>query len=245
MQPVIELEHVTKQYNLAYSLKGGFRNIIFHLPTALKQLKTEQYVALKHITFSVQKGESVGLIGRNGSGKSTLLGLIAGVLYPTSGRVIVRESVSPLLELGGGFHPDMTGRENIILNGVLMGMTKKFVKSRLNAIIEFSELDEFIDQPIRTYSSGMLSRLGFSVVTQLTPSLMIIDEVLAVGDERFREKCYAVIEDFKRNGTTILFVSHSAPEVERICDRAIWIDNHSIRMDGDSHSVIAAYQSFQ
>jgi len=241
MSPVITFENVSKHYRLPYALNGGLRNILFHLPTTWKTLNTHRFTALDNISFAIKEGESVGIIGRNGSGKSTMLGLIAGVFPPSSGRIEVKERVSPMLELGGGFHPDLTGRENIILNGVLLGMTRKHIKSRLDEIIEFSELGEFIDQPIRTYSSGMLSRLGFSVITQLDPRLLLIDEVLAVGDERFRRKCYNVIHDFKRNGVTILFVSHSADEVSNLCERAIWIENHRIAMDGKADSVLEAY----
>ena len=241
MAPVITFDKVSKHYRLPYALNGGLRNFLFHLPTAWKSFSVQCFTALDNISFSIEEGESIGVIGRNGSGKSTMLGLVAGVFPPSSGSIEVKERVSPMLELGGGFHPDLTGRENIILNGVLLGMTRKHVKSRLKAIIEFSELGRFIDQPIRTYSSGMLSRLGFSVITQLDPRLLLIDEVLAVGDEGFRRKCYNVMHDFKRNGVTILFVSHSADEVSELCERAIWIDNHRIAMDGETESVLQAY----
>ena len=242
MQAVIEFQHVTKRFPIYHALTGGVRNFIFHLPSAIKTLKAQGFTALENINFNIYPGESVGIIGRNGSGKSTTLGLMAGVMQPTSGKVIVRERVSPMLELGGGFHPDLSGIENIMLNGVLLGLTRKQVKQRMRAILDFAELGEFEDQPIRTYSSGMLARLGFSVITQLEPKLLIIDEVLAVGDSRFREKCYTVIEEFKKKGVTILLVSHSASDIQRLCSRAIWIDNHHIRMDGAVNDVIKQYE---
>ncbi len=241
IEPVIEFRSVSKSYSLYHPLTGGFRNFVFNLPKAIKSLRDNSFLALHELSFTIAPGEAVGIIGRNGAGKSTLLGLVAGVLKPSAGQVIVRERVSPLLELGGGFHPDLTGRDNIMLNGVLLGLSRARVRARLSAILEFAELGEFADQPIRTYSSGMLARLGFSVITQLEPALLIVDEVLAVGDQAFREKCYAIMEDFRRRGVTILVVSHAADEVQRLCDRAIWIDAHGVRMDGRANQVTEAY----
>lgn len=241
MQPIIEINNVTKTFPLYNVLTSGFRNFLFHLPTAIKQLREQNFTVLQDISFSINPGETVGIIGRNGSGKSTLLSLIAGVIKPTRGEVIIRERVSPLLELGGGFHPDLTGIENIELNGVLLGLSRKEVKSKIRAILDFAELGDFENQPIRTYSSGMLARLGFSVISQLNPKLLIVDEVLAVGDDAFREKCYKVIENFKKQGVTILVVSHSAEEIKRICDRAIWINDHKLKLDSTTDVVIQKY----
>jgi lipopolysaccharide transport system ATP-binding protein len=193
------------------------------------------------MSFEVARGETLGIIGRNGAGKSTLLGLIAGVLRPTRGRVTLRGRVSPLLELGGGFHPELTGRENIVLNGVLLGMTRKEVAQRSDEIIEFSELRDFIDQPIRTYSSGMLARLGFSVVAHLDPEIILLDEVLAVGDAVFQRKCIQKMLEFKKRGTTIVFVSHSAADVDLICDRVLWIENHTLKKSGPPAAILGEY----
>ena len=175
----------------------------------------------------MKKGETLGIIGKNGAGKSTILGLIAGVLRPNTGRVMVNGRISPLLELGAGFHPELTGRENIMLKGVLIGLTRSEVLKKIDEIIEFSELDDFIDQPVRIYSSGMLARLGFSIVASLDPEILLIDEILAVGDMDFQKKCIQRMTAFKKRGVTIIFVSHNLASVENICDRLLWIENHS------------------
>jgi lipopolysaccharide transport system ATP-binding protein len=171
------------------------------------------------------------------------MGLIAGVLRPSKGRIDVNGRVSPLLELGAGFHPELSGKENIMLNGVLMGLTRKDVARRMEEIIDFSELQEFIDQPIRIYSSGMLARLGFSVIAHLDPDILLVDEILAVGDLDFQKKCFAKMEEFKRKDITIIFVSHSMNNVERICDRVMWIEDHIIRMIGETEKVVKSYVS--
>jgi lipopolysaccharide transport system ATP-binding protein len=202
------------------------------------------FTALEDISFSINEGECVGIIGRNGSGKSTTLGLMAGVMQPNSGTVEVSKKVSPLLELGGGFHHDLNAYENIKLNGVILGIPLKKVEEKIEDILAFSELGEFASQPIHMYSSGMLARLGFSIVTQLQPELLLIDEVLAVGDERFRLKCIELMRSFKEKGVTIVLVSHNAEDIQTLCDRVIWIDNHHIKMDGASADVLAAYHTF-
>jgi lipopolysaccharide transport system ATP-binding protein len=239
-QVVLEVSNVAKKYHINQLASAGIKNYVVGLLNGKNHMKT--FSALDSVSFSVERGEAVGIIGKNGSGKSTLLSLIAGVEKPTSGLVKVNARVSPLLELGGGFHPEMTGRENIILNGVLMGIPKSKVNERIKTIIEYSELEEFIDEPIRIYSSGMLARLGFSIATQLDPELLIVDEVLAVGDQVFQKKCLATMLKFKKNGVTILLVSHNAADIEKLCDRVIWIDNHKVRMIGDTNSVIKAYK---
>jgi len=241
--PAIVFDSVSKSYPLYHHIVGGIKNFLFHLPTAVSSMRNSSFEALRDLSFEVRRGEALGIIGRNGAGKSTLLGLIAGVLKPTSGKVVVNGRISPLLELGGGFHPELTGRENIILNGVLLGMTRAEVKSRMTEIIEFSELGEFINQPIRTYSSGMFARLGFSVVANLDPEILLIDEILAVGDQDFQEKCINKMMDFRRCGVTMVFVSHSMKDVEKVCDRAIWIENHSIKAVGNSAEVVRIYSS--
>ncbi len=229
MSVVIEFKNVTKRYPLYHHIGSGIKELIFNPRRALSLLSGRSYLAIEDISFQVRKGESVALIGRNGAGKSTSLGLVAGVMKPSSGKVSVVGRVASMLELGGGFHPELTGRENIRLNATLLGLRTQRAKTRLDKIIEFSELGEFIDEPIRVYSSGMLAKLGFSVITQVDPDILIIDEVLAVGDIAFQRKCLKTINEFKRKGVTILFVSHNLEDVEKICDKVIWIENHRLK----------------
>jgi lipopolysaccharide transport system ATP-binding protein len=243
MEPVIVFKNVTKTYPYYGYITAGFKTFLFNLPKALKHTR-KRFTALEDISFEVYKGECFGVIGRNGAGKSTLLGLIAGVLKPDRGKIEVKGRVSPLLELGAGFHPDLTGRENIILNGILLGMTKKEVLNKMEEIIEFSELGEFIDQPLRTYSSGMMARLGFSVVAHLDPEILLVDEVLAVGDINFQNKCIKKIESFREKGVTIVFVSHAIEQVEEMCDRVLWTDQHRIKAIGKAKEICKLYKEF-
>ena len=240
-EPVIVFDRVSKSYPLYHHVTGGLKHFLFNLPKWLDSLKNSRFEALRDISFEVYKGESLGIIGRNGAGKSTALGLITAVLKPSQGRVIVRGRISPLLELGAGFYPELTGRENIVLNGVILGLTRAAVFDKMEDIIRFSELDEFIDQPIRTYSSGMLARLGFSVVSSLDPEILLIDEILAVGDIDFQKKCLDRMTGFKKSGVTIVFVSHAMEHIKMICDRVIWIENHSLKMIGDPEDIVASY----
>lgn len=242
MNTVIEFDNVTKRYPLYHHIGSGIKELIFNPRRALSLLSGRSYLAIENINFKIAKGESVALIGRNGAGKSTSLGLVAGVMRPSSGKVNVVGRVASMLELGGGFHPELTGRENIRLNATLLGLRRKELKQRMDKIVEFSELGSFIDEPIRVYSSGMLAKLGFSVITQVDPDILIIDEVLAVGDISFQKKCMATINDFKDKGITILFVSHNLADVEKICDRVIWIEDHKLKQMGESSEVIAAYK---
>jgi lipopolysaccharide transport system ATP-binding protein len=239
--PVITFDNVSKSYPLYHHITGGFKHFLFNLPKALHSLKNSQFESLKDISFQISKGEAVGIIGKNGAGKSTTLGLIAGVLMPSQGRVFTRGRISPLLELGGGFHPELTGRENILLNGVLMGLTKKQVMSKMDDIIAFSELGDFIEQPKRVYSTGMIARLGFSVVAFLDPEILLIDEILAVGDTQFQNKCNEKIAEFKASGVTIVLVSHSMDAIRKICDKVIWIENHTIKMIGEPEEIAEQY----
>ncbi|MBI4641033.1 MAG: ABC transporter ATP-binding protein [Candidatus Tectomicrobia bacterium] len=240
-EPVIIFDHVSKHYPLYHHITGGIKNLLFHLPKSLSSLKNLRFEALHDICFEVYKGEAFGIIGRNGTGKSTTLGLIAGVLRPSKGRVIVKGRISPLLELGAGFHPELTGRENIMLNGVLLGLTRSEVSKKMDEIMEFSELGDFIDQPVRVYSSGMLARLGFSVIAHLDPEIFLIDEILAVGDMEFQKKCLEKMMSFKKSRVTMIFVSHSIEDIVRICDRAMWIDNHTVKMIGEPDDVVMSY----
>lgn len=238
---VIEFDNVVKYYSLYHNFIG-IKNFLFNLPKAIKTFKKNKFCALKNISFKLNRGETLAIIGQNGAGKSTILGLIAKVLKPTSGRVLVRGRVVGLLELSAGFHPDLTGYENIILNGILLGMTKKEILSKVNEIIEFSELKEFIYQPIRTYSSGMLARLGFSVAINVPADILLVDEVLAVGDINFQKKCYKKIEELKNKDTTIIFVSHDLEAVVKICSRCILLHQGEIIKDGNTYEVVEYYK---
>ena len=224
-----------------HHFSGGLKNLLLDFPTAFKSMRKSSFTALKDISFEVFAGETIGVIGINGAGKSTILGLLAGVLKPSSGQVIIDGRIAPLLELGAGFHPELSGRENILLNGILLGMLKREVEEKSDAIIEFSELEEFIDQPIRTYSSGMLARLGFSVAVYCNPDILLVDEVLAVGDQDFQKKCIEKMLVFKQERKTIVFVSHNSDEILKVCDRAIWIDQGIVYRDGQPDQVINEY----
>lgn len=203
----------------------------------------ERICALDNVSFEIKKGETVGIIGPNGAGKSTILKLIAGVTQPTKGEVIVNDRVSPLIELGAGFHPELTGRENIFLNASILGLSEKEAKERFNQIVEFSEIGEFLDMPVKHYSSGMYMRLAFSVAVHTNPDILLVDEILAVGDISFQKKCLKRMEEFKKNGVTIVFVSHSMETVKNFCSRVIWLEKGEIKMDWESEKVIKSYQN--
>lgn len=244
-ESVIRFENVSKYYPLYHHMTGGFKNFLFHLPRMAKQIRNSQFDALRDISFEVRRGEALGIIGNNGSGKSTTLGLIAGILSPSQGRVVVKGRISPLLELGGGFHPDLTGRENIILNGVLLGLRREQIMAKMDEIISFSNIGEFVDQPIRIYSTGMLARLGFSVIANIDPEILLIDEILAVGDVSFQEKCMEKMMSFKKSGVTMVMVSHTMGDILRMCDKVAWIENHRIRMYGVAQEVVERYLQTQ
>lgn len=212
------------------------------LTTAIRgNLRYREFTALDHVSFTVEKGQTLGLIGRNGSGKSTLLKLISGILKPSHGSVSCHGNIVPMLELGSGFDMDLTGKENIFLNGAIMGYSEEFLKEKYNEIIAFSELDSFIDTPIRNYSSGMLMRLAFSIATMVNPEILIVDEILAVGDAAFQEKSKQRMLELMGGGTTVLFVSHSLDQIREMCDRVIWLDHGQIKMMGPTEEVCDAY----
>lgn len=243
MEPVIIFRNVYKSYMNYNYIKAGLKSFVFKLPTAIRHTM-RRHTVLEDISFEVYRGECVGFLGRNGAGKSTILALIAGVLKPDRGQIVVKGKVVPLLELGTGFHPELTGLENILLNGVLLGNRMKEVASKIDDIVQFSELDEeTILQPVRTYSSGMLARLAFSIAVNLEPEILLVDEVLAVGDIWFQNKCLEKVKSLKARGTTIVLVSHVIEHVEMLCDRAIWIENHRIKMIGDAKKVCAEYKN--
>lgn len=241
-EPVITFKNVSKSYLLYHHVTVGIKNLLLHLPKAVNSVRNLRFEALHDISFEVYKGETFGIIGNNGAGKSTILGLIAGVLKPSKGSITVKGKISPLLELGGGFHPELNGKENILMNGVLLGLTKHKVLQKMDEIIQFSEIGDFINQPIRTYSSGMLARLGFSIIAYLDPETLLIDEGLAVGDIEFQKKCLNKAMEFKKSGVTIVFVSHSINLIKKICDRVMWIESHRIKMIGDPDVILKGYE---
>jgi ABC-2 type transport system ATP-binding protein len=206
-------------------------------------LKTEEIWALRDISLEIEAGASIGFVGRNGSGKTTLLRLIAGIFAPTAGRLEVAGSVGSLLELGAGFHPDFTGRENIFLSGSIYGLKRRYVRERMDEIVAFAELERFIDLPVRTYSSGMHMRLGFAIAVHVDADILLLDEVFAVGDEAFQRKCVAKVFEFKERGGTVCFVSHSAAAVERLCERAIFLSKGRIEYDGESTEALKRYHA--
>ncbi|MEK7201984.1 MAG: ABC transporter ATP-binding protein [Patescibacteria group bacterium] len=216
-------DDVWKYYPLYHQITGGIKHFLINMPAAVKQMKESKFWAVNGLSFEVDKGEVLGIMGPNGAGKSTVMAMIAGVIKPSKGKVTVRGRVAPLLELGAGFHHDLTGRENAVLNGILLGMTKKEIMARLDQVLAFAELGEFIDQPIRTYSTGMMARLGFSVAVHTDPEILLVDEILAVGDESFQRKCFAKMNEFKERGITIILISHDRTTMERFCDRIIEI----------------------
>ena len=207
------------------------------------KIKYEEFWALKNVSFEVERGEVVGIIGHNGAGKSTLLKVISGILKPTGGSLEVHGNVVPMLELGSGFDHDLTGRENIFLNGSILGYSEKYLKEKYEQIVEFSELGKFIDVPIRNYSSGMLMRLAFSIATVVQPEILIVDEILAVGDAAFQEKSKARMLELMSGGTTVLFVSHSLEQIREMCDRVIWLEHGQIKAIGATKDVCDAYEA--
>ena len=236
---IIDVKNVTVRFNKASENITGLKEYVIKL---LKdELMFQEFFALKNIDFQVKKGESWGLIGNNGSGKSTLLKLISGILKPYKGTVTINGSISPLIELGAGFDPELTARENIYLNGALLGYSRKFLNDHFEEIVSFAELQDFLDVPIKNFSSGMAARLGFSIATVTKPDILIVDEVLAVGDIGFQMKCKARMEELLSDGTTLLFVSHSIEQVKELCQNAIWIDKGEIKAKGNIQEVSENY----
>jgi len=241
VDPIIEVHDVSRRFILHHERPRTFHELFVRTLERDKGQR-EDFWALRDINLTVYPGDSVGIIGRNGSGKSTLLKLIAGLMQPSSGSVAVYGTIAALLEVGAGFHPDLSGRENIHLNGAFLGLPKKRLAQIVPEIIEFSELEHFIDVPVKHYSTGMYMRLGFSIAIHVDPDILITDEVFAVGDDAFRAKCDGIIADFRSRGKTMLFVSHSLPTVLALCDRAIWLDQGQIVAAGSSEHVGRQYR---
>ncbi len=237
---VIKAEHITMKFRMVNDKVISLKEYV--IATLSGKLKYEELLVLDDISFDIDKGEVVGIIGKNGAGKSTLLKIIAGVLKPTSGKVTVEGNIVPMLELGSGFDPELSGKENIYLNGAILGYSKEFLESKYDEILEFSELGQFIEMPIRNYSSGMLMRLAFSIATVVQPEILIVDEILAVGDEGFQKKSRARMMELMGGGTTVLFVSHNLSQIEEMCDRVIWLEDHEIKQIGDTKKICSLYK---
>lgn len=233
----IVVEHVYKTFNIYMDKANSLKEKLLFW----NRNKKEKREVLKDINLTIKNGEAVALIGVNGSGKSTLLKLMTKIIYPNKGKITTYGKLTSLLELGAGFHPDFSGRENIYFNASIFGLTKKEIDERLEEIIEFSELKDYIDNPVRTYSSGMYMRLAFSVAINVDADILLIDEILSVGDQHFQEKCYKKIEELKKEGKTMVLVTHSLESVKRLCDRAVWLHEGVIKMDGNSNEVVKKY----
>ncbi len=239
MEPIIEVNDVSMRFRMDNDRISSFKE--FAIAKLTGKLEYKEFEALKHVSFDVQRGEVVGLIGHNGAGKSTMLKVISGILKPTEGSVTVRGNIAPMLELGSGFDFDMTGRENIFLNGAILGYSKEFLESKYQEIVDFSEIGQFMDMPLRNYSSGMIARLAFSVATVVAPEVLIVDEVLAVGDADFQEKSRRRMMELMSGGTTVLFVSHQIKQIRDMCSRVVWLEHGEVKLFGDTEEVCDAY----
>ena len=236
---IIRANDISMRYLMTYDRIQSIKEYIVQMLRG--KIKYEEFWALKNVSFEVERGEVVGIIGHNGAGKSTLLKVISGILKPTGGELEVHGNVVPMLELGSGFDHDLTGRENIFLNGSILGYSEKYLKEKYDQIVEFSELGKFIDVPIRNYSSGMLMRLAFSIATVVQPEILIVDEILAVGDAAFQEKSKARMLELMSGGTTVLFVSHNLDQIREMCSKVVWLEHGTVQMVGDTKEVCDAY----
>ncbi|WP_059041766.1 ABC transporter ATP-binding protein [Paenibacillus rubinfantis] len=238
--PVLEIMNVSMKYRLMTEKVDTAKQ--FFVKKLKKEITYEEFYALKNISFSVSKGEVFGIVGRNGAGKSTLLKIISGILKPTEGEVVRKGSIAPLIELGAGFNGDLSGLENIFLNGLILGLSRKYIDQHKDEIIEFSELGKFIHTPIKNYSSGMRARLGFSIATIVKPDILILDEILSVGDINFKEKSEKKIRSMIEAGTTVIFVSHSTSQVEKLCTQALWLEDGKVREIGVAREISLGYK---
>lgn len=241
MDNMIEINNVSIKFNMAnekiHSLKEYF------IKSIKKQVKYQEFWALRDINLVVERGTVLGIVGLNGAGKSTLLKTMSGILKPTEGTVNINGTIAPLIELGAGFDMELTARENIYLNGAVLGYNRKFINEKLEEIIEFSEMKDFIDIPLKNYSSGMVARIAFAIATLVKPDLLIVDEILAVGDFKFQEKCEAKIRELMSGGTTVIIVSHSINQIEELCDKVIWLEKGTMKMIGNTDEVCTAYKN--
>jgi len=238
---IITVDHVSMKFNLASEKFDNIKE--YFIKTVKRQVTYNEFWAVQDVSFEVKRGESIGLIGLNGSGKSTMLKMIAGVLKPTKGKVTVRGTIAPLIELGAGFDMDLSAHENIFLNGAILGYDHKQMEGFYNDIVDFAELRDFMNVPVKNFSSGMVSRLAFAIATIGTPDILIVDEVLSVGDFRFQQKCQERIQRMREGGTTILFVSHSIAQVKDVCDKVVWLDKGHLKMQGDSQEICDVYET--
>jgi len=243
MEEIVKIEDVSVSYRVPSERIGTFKE--YAIRRLQGRVKHQEFLALDHVNLFVRKGEVFGIIGNNGAGKSTLLKLVARVMKPTGGRVWVKGKVAPLLEFGAGFHPDLTGRENIFLNGALLGFTRRQMEQKYNRIVDFAELWDFVEAPMRTYSSGMAARLGFAIATDVDADILIVDEVLSVGDESFQQKSSDRMQNFQKDGATIMFVSHNMIAIQHMCNRVAWIDHGCVKMIGTPEETIQAYRENQ
>ncbi len=237
---IVEVSHVSMRFNLAQEKTETLKEYLVKLMRG--KLMFNEFFALKDVSFTVKKGESVALIGRNGSGKSTMLKIVAGVMYPSQGSCAVNGSIAPMIELGAGFDMDLTARENVFLNGAVLGYDRAYMTEHFNSIIDFAELWDFVDVPVKNFSSGMITRLGFAIATEVQADLLVVDEVLAVGDFMFQQKCQQRLKKMLDGGATLLFVSHDANLVRQLCQRAVWLDHGVKRGDGPSDEVCTMYE---
>lgn len=237
----VDVQNASMHFNMASENINSLREYLTKL--SKKQLFYKDFIAVNNLSFQVKKGEIFGIVGTNGSGKSTLLKMIAGVLTPTTGKIITNGKIAPLIELGAGFDAELTGRENIYLNGAILGYSEAFIDEHYDEIIEFAEIGEFIDMPLKNYSSGMVSRIAFAIATAVKPDILIADEILSVGDFRFQEKCMKRIRNLMKEGATILLVSHSVEQIRSICNRALWIEKGQLKIVGSADEVCDAYSA--
>lgn len=236
---MIDVDHVTIRFNLSSQKVDNLKEYLVKLMK--HELMFQEFLAVKDVSFQVREGEAWGLIGANGSGKSTMLKAISGIMKPYKGSIRVGGSVAPLIELGAGFDQECTARENIFLNGCVLGHSEKFMREHFDEIVDFAEIGQFLDSPLKNYSSGMKARLGFSVATMVKPDILIVDEILSVGDYKFKQKCMKRMNELMNGGTTLLFVSHNIDEVRQLCDHAVWLDHGVAVMQGQSETVCEAY----
>ena len=236
---MIEVTDVSMMFNLS---KERIDNIKEYVIRVLKhQIEFDEFWALKNVSFRIEKGDSLGIIGLNGSGKSTLLKVVAGVLKPTNGKVVTNGSIAPLIELGAGFDADLSARENVFLNGAILGYSHEYMEERFDEIIKFAELEEFVDVPVKNFSSGMTARLGFAIATMNVPDILIVDEILSVGDFKFQEKSFAKMKSIIDSGATLMFVSHSGEQIKKMCNKALWLEKGEVKMFGNAQEVCDAY----